>query len=58
MVEVAVRGRGELERAEADVVQGFIVDAERLIRVLNQLVHRESGIVRLYNSVGYLDKKK
>ena len=32
-----------------------IVDAERFVRVLEQLMHRERGIVRLNNCVRYLD---
>ena len=51
MVEVAVGGGGELERAEADVVQGLVVDAIGLVRVLHQLVHREGRVVRLHNRV-------
>ncbi len=51
MVEVAVRGRGEFESAETDVVQGLVVNAERLIRVLHQLMHRQRGVVGLHHSV-------
>merc|ERR1719181_1204454 len=36
VVQVAVRRGGQLERAEADVVQGLVVDAVRLVRVLDQ----------------------
>ena len=55
MVEVSISGGGQLQGPEADVVQGLVVDAERLVRVLDQLVHRESGIVGLHHSVGHLD---
>ena len=51
VVEVAVGGRGELQRAEADVIQGLIINAEGLICVLDQLVDRKGGIVRLHHCV-------
>ena len=51
MVEVSVCGSGEFQCAEADVVEGFIVDAVRLISVLHQLMHRQGGVVGLHNSV-------
>ena len=54
MVEVAVGGRRQLERAEADVVQGLVVDAERLVRVLDQLVDGQRGVVRLHHHVRHL----
>ena len=38
VVEISVGGRGELECAEADVVQGLVVDAVCLVGVLHQLV--------------------
>jgi len=38
MVQVAVRWRLQFERAEADVVESLVVDTERLVRVLNQLM--------------------
>ena len=56
MVEVAIGGGGQLQGAEADVVQRLVVDAESLISVLNQLVHREGGVVGLHHSVGDLWK--
>ena len=51
MVEVPVRGRGQLEGAEADVVERLVVDAVSLVCVLNELVDRESGVVWLNNCV-------
>jgi hypothetical protein len=51
MVQVTIGGCGELECAEADVVQGLIVNAEGLVGVFDQLVDREGGIVGLNNSV-------
>jgi hypothetical protein len=37
MVEIAIGWGSEFEGSEADVVQGLVVDAERLVGVLNQL---------------------
>ena len=49
MVEVAICRCGELECPEANVVKGFIIDTERLVRVLDKLVDGERSIVRLHN---------
>jgi len=38
-------------KPEADVVEGLVVDAEGLVRVLDQLVHGEGGVVRLDNGI-------
>jgi hypothetical protein len=51
VVEISVRWVGELEGSHADVVESLVVDTERLIGVLNQLVDRESSIVWLDNGV-------
>ena len=51
VVEVAIGGGRQLQRAEADVVQSLIVDAESVICVLDQLMYREGGIVGLHHSV-------
>ena len=56
MVQISVGGSGELECAEADVVQSFVVNAEGLVGVFNQLVDREGGIVGLNNGVGDLGR--
>ena len=55
MVQVSVCGVGELESAEADVVQSLIVNAERLVSVLNELMHGEGGVVRLHHRVRHLN---
>ena len=48
MVKVTVcRGR-ELQSTEADLVKCLVVNAEGLIRVLNELVHREGRVVGLH----------
>ncbi len=53
MVEVAIGGRGQLESAEADVVERLVVDAVSLVRVLHQLVHGERRVVGLDDGVGH-----
>ena len=47
VVEIAVCRCRELERAEADIVKRLVIDAECLIRVLNELMYGESSVVRL-----------
>jgi len=54
VVEVTVRGLGELEGTHADIVQSLVIDTEGLIGVLNKLVNGESGVVGLNNGVGDL----
>ena len=54
MVEVSVGRGAELERPEADVVECLVVDAERLVRVLHELVHGQGGVIRLHDGVGHL----
>lgn len=54
VVEITV-GRGrQLQGSEADVVESLVVDTEGLVRVLDELVNRERGVVRLNDSVGHL----
>ncbi len=57
MVQIAVGRSRELERAEADVVQGLVVDAVRLVRILDELVNREGSVVRLDDRVGDLGRR-
>ena len=54
VVQVTVGGGGELQSAEANVVEGLVVNAEGLVGVLDQLVDGEGGVVRLNDSVGHL----
>ena len=44
MVEVTVGGGGELEGAEADVVQGLVVEHHALVGVLDKLVDGEGAL--------------
>ena len=56
MVQVAVGGGGELQGAEADIVEGLVVDDHALVGVLDQLVDREGGVVGLDDGVGDLGR--
>jgi hypothetical protein len=47
VVEVTICWCRELECSEANVVRGLAIDTESIIRVLYELVNRESGVVRL-----------
>jgi len=51
MVEVSEGRGGELEGPEADVIEGLIVKDEGLIRVLDELMDREGGIVGLDDGI-------
>ncbi|KAI6769070.1 hypothetical protein HG531_010174 [Fusarium graminearum] len=54
VVQVAVRGVGQLEGAHANVVEGLIVDTKSFVGVLDQLMDGEGGVVGLDNGVGDL----
>ena len=54
VVKVTVGRGGELQGAEADVVQGLVVEGEALVGVLDKLVDGEGGVVRLHDGVGHL----
>merc|ERR1719265_1588591 len=54
VVQVAVGWRGELQRAEADVIQGLVVQQEAFIGVLDKLVERQHGVVWLDDGVAHL----
>ena len=47
MIKVAICWSRELKGTETDIVQSLVVDAESLIRVLDQLMNREGCIVGL-----------
>ena len=47
MIKITVGWGGEFQGTEVDVIKCFVIDAERLIRVLNQLVNRKRGIIGL-----------
>merc|ERR1719258_181356 len=54
VVQVTVCWGGQLERSEANVIQSFVVHDHALVRVLNKLVHRKSGVVGFHNGVRHL----
>ncbi len=58
MVEVAICRGGEFKRAEADVIEGLVVNTEGFVCVFNQLMDGEGCIVRLHHSVGHLSDEK
>merc|ERR1712100_734021 len=51
MVKITVGGGGELEGSEADIVEGFVINAHDLIGVLDELMDREGGVVRLNDGI-------
>jgi len=54
VVQVAVGGRGQFESAEADVIESLVVDTVSLIGVFDQLMDRQSRVVRLHHRVRHL----
>ena len=54
MVEISVGRIGELEGSHANIVKSLVVDTEGLVRVLNQLMDRESSVIWLHNGIGDL----
>ena len=58
VVQLLVRRRGQLERSETNIVQGFIVDAEGFVGVLNELVDTEGCIVRFHDRVWYFGRRE
>ena len=58
VVEVTEGRGGELEGAEADVVERLVVKEERLVRVLDELVDREDAVVRLDDGVRHLRRRE
>ena len=47
MVQIAIGGCRQLECPEADVVEGLIINAESLVRVLDKLMDGECCVVGL-----------
>mmetsp|Transcript_43691 Transcript_43691/g.64125 ORF Transcript_43691/g.64125 Transcript_43691/m.64125 type:complete len:246 (+) Transcript_43691:285-1022(+) len=54
VVKIAEGGGGQLQGTEANIVQSLVVNAKHLVGVLDKLVHRERGVVRLHHSVRHL----
>merc|ERR1712195_203089 len=57
MVQITVGGGGELEGSEADIVEGFVINAHNLIGVLNELMDGEGGVVGLDDGIGDLGRR-
>ena len=53
-VEVGVGGALDVQGAAADVIDGLVVQHDRDIRVLQQRVRGQHGVVRLNHSCGHL----
>jgi len=54
VVKISIGWVGELQGPDADIVESLVIDTEGLIRILNQLMNGEGGIIWLDNSVGDL----
>merc|ERR1719193_2818586 len=54
VVQISVGGVGQLQSPEADVVEGFVINAESLVSVLNELVDGQCCVVRFHNGVRHL----
>ena len=39
VIQIAISGRRQLQRSEANVVQGLVIDAVRFVSVFHQLMH-------------------
>jgi hypothetical protein len=51
VVETTARWCQQLESPEADVIEGLVINAKGLVGVLDEPMHRESGIVGLECSI-------
>ena len=51
MVKISIGWGGELKGSEADVIESLVVNAEGLVRVLDELVDREGSVVGLNDGV-------
>jgi len=51
VIEIAICGGGELQGAEADVIEGLIVNTVGLVCVLDELMDGEGGVVGFQNGV-------
>merc|ERR1711976_701885 len=54
MVEITVGGGGELQGAEAGIVESLVVNAHDIIGVLDELMDGEGGVVGLNDGIGHL----
>ena len=54
MVKITIGWGGELEGSEADIVKSLVINAHNLIRVLDELMDREGGVVWLNDGIRHL----
>merc|ERR1719217_178455 len=54
MVQITVGWSSQLQGAEANIVQRFVIHHEHLVRILHQLMERQDGVVRLHHGVRHL----
>jgi len=54
MVEITVRRGRQFQRPKTNIVQCFVVDTKRFVRVFHQLVNRQCGVIGLHHGVRYL----
>jgi hypothetical protein len=47
VVQITIGGGGELEGAEADIVQSLVINDHHFIGILDKLVDGQGGVVRL-----------
>ena len=57
MVQIPIRGCCQFQSAEADVIERLVVEREALVRVLDELVHRERRVVGLDDRVRHLGRR-
>jgi hypothetical protein len=53
MVQVTIGGGSQFKSSETDIVQGFVINDHTFIGVFNQLMDRQSGVVRFNNGIRY-----
>lgn len=58
MVQVTIGRISKLEASEANIIQCLIIQDKALIGILHELMNRKSSVVRLYDGVGDLPKRK
>lgn len=51
MVQIGIRRAGDLQGVHANVVESLVVDTVGLVRVLDQLVDGQGGVVRFDDGV-------
>lgn len=56
MVEITVSRWAELECSEANIVQSLVIDAESLVGIFNELMHRQRRVVGFDDRIWYLEE--